>query len=83
VIEPTPRAAQVVAQSEAAARRFNPDARIRLRRDGAGVRFELTDAPAAGDERVFCAGVELLVEPGLDGILDTGEHNLPTLSARE
>ena len=82
MIEPTVRAAEVVAQSEAAARRFNPDARIRLSRDGTGVRFELTDAAAPGDETVACGDVELLVEPGLDGVLDTGEHNLPILIPR-
>ena len=82
MIEPTVHAAQVVAQSEAAARRFNPDARIRLSRDGTGVRFELTDAAVRGDETVVCGDVELLVEPGLDGVLDTGEHNLPFLIPR-
>ncbi len=82
MIEPTVRATQVVAQSEAAARRFNPNARIRLCREGAGVRFELTESAAPGDETVACGEVELLVEPGLDGVLDTGEHNLPILIPR-
>ncbi len=72
-------AAAAVRQSEAAARRFNPNVRIRLASSGNAVRFELTDEPAETDVRVDCGGVTLYVEAGLEGTLDTGEHNAPVL----
>jgi hypothetical protein len=79
VITPTERAAEVVAQAQAAARRFDPDALIRLVRDGSGVRFALADAPLDGDAEVPCGDAVLLVEAGLEGTLDTGDHNAPVL----
>ena len=55
--------------------------RIRLiRRDG-GVRFEFTDEPPEGDDEVPCESAMLFVEPGLEGTLDTGDHNAPVLIA--
>ena len=72
-------AAPALAQSLAAARRFNPEVRIRLAREGAGVRFEFTDRAAPGDTEVACEDAELLVEAGLHGMLDTGDHNAPVL----
>jgi hypothetical protein len=83
MLEPTERAVEAVVQAETAARRFDPAARVRLRRDGAGVRLELCHAPEPGDEPVDCAGTILLVERGLDSVLDTGDHNLPMLIPRE
>ena len=79
MIEVTERAATAVAQAEAAARRFNPQVRIRLVRSDGGVRFEFTDEPPEGDDEVPCEAAMLFVEPGLDGTLDTGEHNAPVL----
>lgn len=76
----TGRAAEVVSQALAAARRFDPDARIRLVREGPGVRFELTDHASPGDTEVTCEDAVLLVSAGLDGMLDTGEHNAPILT---
>jgi len=57
--------------AEIAARRFNPEARVRLVPDGAGVRFELTDGSAPGDTVVHHdAGFTLFVAPGLVGMID-------------
>ena len=79
MIEVTERAATAVAQAEAAARRFNPEVRVRLVRADAGVRFEFTDEPPDGDDTVPCEAATLYIQPGLDGTLDTGDHNVPVL----
>jgi Fe-S cluster assembly iron-binding protein IscA len=81
MIEVTERAATAVAQAEAAARRFNPEVRVRLVRSDGGVRFEFTDEPPEGDDEVPCEAAMLYVEPGLEGTLDTGDHNAPVLIA--
>lgn len=81
MIEVTERAAAVIAQAEAAARRFNPEVRVRLVRAGSGVQFAFTDEPPDGDEEVPCEAAMLYVEPGLEGTLDTGDHNAPVLTA--
>jgi hypothetical protein len=81
MIAVTERAAAVVAQAEAAGRRFDPGVRIRLVRAGGGVRFEFTDTPPEGDGTVACEGATLFVEPGIEGTLDCGDHNAPVLIA--
>jgi len=81
MIEVTERAAAVVAQAEAAARRFNPEVCVRLVRADSGVQFAFTDEPPEDDESVPCEAAVLYVEPGLEGTLDTGEHNTPVLTA--
>jgi len=81
MIEVTERAAAAVAQAEAAARRFNPEVRVRLVRAEGGVRFGFTDEPPEGDDAVRCGAATLYVEPGLEGTLDTGDHNAPVLIA--
>jgi Fe-S cluster assembly iron-binding protein IscA len=81
MIDVTERAAAAVAQAEAAARRFNPEVRVRLIRTDAGVRFEFTDEPSEDDDTVPCETAMLYVEPGLEGTLDTGDHNVPVLVA--
>jgi hypothetical protein len=73
VIEFTDWAADILSRSDAAARRFNPDARVRLVRENGGVRFELTDEPAAGDQVVERGGFTLFVEEGLEGLVDVVE----------
>lgn len=80
MIEVTERAADAVAQAEAAARRFNPEVCIRLERQGAGVRFAFTDDPDPDDDTVACGVAVLYVESGLEGNLDTGDHEVPTLT---
>jgi hypothetical protein len=66
-------ALQILSRAEEAARRYNPDARIRLVRDGAGVRFDLTDEPQASDIVVGREGFTLFVEAGLEGVVDVVE----------
>jgi len=76
----TDRAREVLEAAERAARRFDPDARVRLHRspDG-GVAFELTNDVGSDDELVQANGFSLVVERGLDGTVDAGEHNVLTL----
>jgi hypothetical protein len=66
-------ATEILRRTHAAARRFNPEATVRLQRRGDGVAFELTDERPAGDEVVTGEGFELLVEPGLEGTVDIVE----------
>lgn len=67
-------AIEILAKSERAARRFNPQARLRVARDpNAGVRFELTDAPDPADVVVEQDGFTLFVEAGLEGLVDVVE----------
>jgi hypothetical protein len=73
VIEFTEWATDILSRSDAAARRFNPDARVRVIRDGDAVRFELTDRPGPDDQVVRREGFTLYVEPGLEGIVDVVE----------
>lgn len=71
----TPRAAHLLRTAEQTARRFNPDARVRLVGDDAGgVRFELADGPEPGDE-IFEheVGFTLLVASGLSGSVDVAD----------
>jgi DNA-binding transcriptional regulator YdaS (Cro superfamily) len=84
LIELTDRAEAAVNQALSAARRFNPDACIRLARAGAGgaVRFELIDEPDPADTSLSVGDATLFVEAGLDGVLDTGEHQAPVLLPR-
>ncbi len=73
MIEVTGRAADLLAKADVAARRFNPDARIRVVPGRAGVRFVLTDGPEAGDIAVERNGVTFFVDATLDGIVDVEE----------
>jgi hypothetical protein len=74
MVEFTDWAIDILRRSDAAARRFDPDARVRLLRDGSGgVRFELTDEPAATDAVVADLGFSLFVEQGLEGTVDVVE----------
>jgi hypothetical protein len=66
-------ATDTLQRTHTAARRFNPEATVRLQRRGDGVSFELTDERPAGDELVTGDGFELLVEPGLEGTVDVVE----------
>jgi Fe-S cluster assembly iron-binding protein IscA len=84
MIELTERAADAVSQALSAARRFNPEARIRLASagTGGGVRFELVEGPESSDVVLEAGDATLFVEAGLDGVLDTGEHQAPVLLPR-
>ncbi len=70
----SPRAVGLLRTAEQAARRFNPDARVRLVGDGTGVRFELTDGPEPGDDVLeHEAGFTLFVASGLSGTVDVAD----------
>lgn len=72
-IEFTQWATEILQRTHAAARRFNPDVTVRLHRAGDGLVFSLTDERETGDELVPGDGFELLVEAGLDGVVDVVE----------
>ena len=78
----TDRAREVLVAAERAARRFDPDARVRLHRtaDG-GVAFELTDGVGPEDQVIEADGFALVVEQGLEGTVDAGDHNTLGLRA--
>ncbi len=66
-------AVEILRRSHEAARRFNPDATVRVRRDGDRVAFELTDERRDGDALVEHEGFEMWVEAGLEGTVDIVE----------
>ncbi|HEY5860552.1 MAG TPA: hypothetical protein VIX62_09735 [Actinomycetota bacterium] len=78
----TDQAAQAMVRSDAAARRFNPDARVRLVPDPArGVRAELVDGPEPGDTlQQIQDGPQVFVASSLSGSVDAGEHDLLVLT---
>jgi hypothetical protein len=66
-------ATDILRRTHEAARRFNPEATVRLHRAPSGVSFDLTDERPDGDELVLGDGFELLVEDGLEGTVDVVE----------
>ena len=67
-------AIEILSRADAAARRFNPDARVRVLREDGGVRFELTDEPAPTDVVIdHPSGFTLFAESGLEGTVDVVE----------
>ncbi len=73
MIEFTEWATQILQRTHEAARRFNPSATVRLSRSGTGVHFSLADEPGDGDRLVRGDGFEILVQEGLDGMVDVVE----------
>jgi hypothetical protein len=75
VLDFTEWAIEILSRADAAARRFNPDVRVRIVRDPAGgVRFELTDDVDPTDRIVeHVSGFTLLVPEGLEGTVDVVE----------
>ncbi len=73
MLEFTEWAAEILGRAFAAARRLNPDAGLRLRREGGGVGFVLADEAGEGDRLVRGDGFELWVEAGLEGTVDVVE----------
>src|SRR5262245_39519541 len=63
----------ILRRTHEAARRFNPEATVRLHRTGDIVAFDLTDERPEGDVLVHGDGFELLVADGLEGIVDVVE----------
>jgi hypothetical protein len=73
MIEFTEWAKEILAKSEAAARRFDPGARVRLARTASGVQAVLTDRPEPDDQPVDIGGATVYVERGLEGLVDVEE----------
>jgi 2-phospho-L-lactate guanylyltransferase (CobY/MobA/RfbA family) len=73
VIEVTDWAVDILTRAQAAARRFDAGARIRLARVDGGVQAVLAQGPQPGDWEVVVGDMVLLVEEGLEGLLDVEE----------
>lgn len=76
----TDRATEALALFHSAAARWNPDVRIRLVPDGAELKPQLADAPEDGDVATEVGTVTIYVPPGVDGVVDAGDHNVLSLS---
>jgi hypothetical protein len=72
-IEFTDWARDILKRSHEAARRFNPNATVRVYRKDGRIEFELADAPRERDRVVHGEGFEILVEEGIDGVIDVVE----------
>jgi hypothetical protein len=67
-------AIEILSRADEAARRFNPDVRVRIVREGEGVHFELTDEMETTDRIVnHPSGFTLLVPEGIEGTVDVVE----------
>ena len=75
MVELTPRAHDALLISQSAARRFDPEAHIRLIPDGATVRAALASRPEPGDAVLEVGALTIFVAPGITGTVDAGEHN--------
>lgn len=73
MLEFTDWAVDILTRADAAARRFNPDARVRLASVGGTVQAVLTDAPADGDRAVEVGEATIYVQGGLEGLVDVIE----------
>jgi hypothetical protein len=73
MIEVTDWAKDILERAHAAARRFNPDARIRLARAGDAVQAMFIDQPGPNDQAIRVGELTVFVEPGLDGLIDVEE----------
>lgn len=74
MVEFTEWATDILRRSHEAARRFDPNATLRVARGGdGGVAFALTDVREEGDLLVHGDGFDLLVAEGLDGVVDVVE----------
>jgi hypothetical protein len=73
MIEFTEWAVRILTRTHEAARRFNPEAVVRLSRHGDEYRFVLTDAPLSSDRKIEHEGFVLLVEEGIEGTVDVIE----------
>jgi hypothetical protein len=74
VLEFTDWAIEILSRADAAARRFNADARVRVVGDGGGVRFELTDEVDPSDLVIeHPSGFTLHAQADLEGTIDVVE----------
>ncbi len=73
MIEFTEWARDILYRAQTAARRFDPRARVRLARTGAGVEAVLVHDPETGDQEVQAGEVSVFVQEGLEGLVDIEE----------
>lgn len=73
MIEVTDWARDILERSQRAARRFNPDAEIRVASVAGSVQAVLAESPEPGDRELRVGDVTVYVEPGLEGLLDVEE----------
>ncbi len=67
-------AKDILRRSDVAARRFNPDVRIRLARVSGVVQATFTDEPGPDDVAIAIdGGVTVYAEAGLEGLVDIEE----------
>ncbi len=72
----TDRATEALTMFHAAAARWNPSVRLRLIRVGSELRPELADGPSPDDVELALGPITVLVPPGVNGVVDAGEHNV-------
>ncbi len=73
MIEVTDWAKDILERSHEAARRLNPQARIKLATRGSEVRAMFIDRPGPNDQTIQLGELTIFVEPGLDGLIDVEE----------
>jgi hypothetical protein len=73
MLEFTDWAKEILAKADTAARRFNPDVKIRLTRVGGVVQAVLAEGPETEDRAVELEAMTLYVEHGLEGLVDVEE----------
>jgi hypothetical protein len=76
----TDRATEALTMFHAAAVRWNPSVRLRLIRVGSELRPELADEPSPDDVELALGLITVLVPPGVNGVVDAGEHNVLTVA---
>lgn len=72
-MECTDWARQILTRSHAAATRFDPSVRIRVATTAGSVQAVLADGPEPGDTEFAIGDFAVLIEEGLDGLLDCTE----------
>lgn len=73
MIEATDWAVDILTKAHVAATRFNPDARIRVMLVDGSAQAVLTDSAAPGDTEHAVGEVTILVQEGVEGLLDVEE----------
>jgi hypothetical protein len=66
-------ATEILQRTHVAARRFNPEATVRMHATAGRVEFSLTDERPEGDVLLAGDGFQLWVESGLEGTVDVVE----------
>ena len=73
MIEFTDRAIEILRRSHEAAKRFNPEAWIRVIRRGDSVEFALAEGPDGADQVVEKEGFRIAIEQGIEGVVAVRE----------